>query len=256
MKSAFFSFLSLVVVFCTVSASAEGPAAASAAPSAVSSVSPAPATLVPAAPAVLMPSGSNVTAGGTSGATAAQQGAPGGQPQEGQPKADSLKAPAGDQAPAEAGDASAVERAFSDAQQSAEKSQPQVFSVGKITQFGYNFFRPEAAGFASLVDVPVGPDYILGAGDRLLLTLWGSVEGTYELEINRAGEIVLPKVGALKVAGQTYGQLPGLLKSHLGRVYKDFQLNLNMGKLRLVKVYVVGQVKAPGTTPSVPSARC
>lgn len=148
--------------------------------------------------------------------------------------------------PAETAEVSSVEKALSEDPLTAEKAQPQPFTVGKITQFGYNFFRPEAAGFASLADVPVGPDYVVGTGDRLVLTLWGSIEGTYELEINRAGEIVLPKVGALKIAGQTFGQLPALLKSQLGRLLKDFQLNLNMGRLRLLKIYVVGQVKSPG----------
>jgi len=156
------------------------------------------------------------------------------------------KPPVGGNKSAEPNELSTIEKTLTKDSAISEHAQPQVFSAGKINQFGYDFFRPEAAGFAPLVDIPVGPDYILGTGDRIVLTLWGSIEGTYELEINRAGEVVLPKVGAVKVAGQTYGQLPAFLKSQLGLVFKDFQLNLNMGKLRLIKVYVVGQVNAPG----------
>jgi protein involved in polysaccharide export with SLBB domain len=215
-------------------------------------------------PAALVPSGSGSVTVQPTGASQvlaaqAQQGTSGNQDASAGNEAGVLKkegsvkelgagemAPVSVQKPAEAGELSHIEKTLVEDSLAADKSQPQQFSVGKVVQFGYDFFRPEAAGFAPLVDVPVGPDYVLGTGDRILLTLWGSIEGTYELEINRAGEIVLPKVGSMKVAGQTYGQLPELLKSQLGSVFKDFQLNLNMGKLRLIKVYLVGQVKAPG----------
>lgn len=123
---------------------------------------------------------------------------------------------------------------------------PQPFTLGTLRQFGYSFFRPEAQGFAALTDVPVGPDYQLGSGDRLSVTLWGSIEGTYDVEVNRNGEIVLPKIGTVKVAGVTFGQLPVFLKGQLARVFRDFQLNVTMGKLRLIKVYLVGEVKSPG----------
>jgi len=128
----------------------------------------------------------------------------------------------------------------------ADKVVPQPFSFTQLAQFGYNYFRPEAQGFAALSDIPVGPDYILGSGDRIALTLWGSIEGTYELEVNRSGEITLPRVGTVKVAGVSFGQLPSLLNGQLAKVFKDFQFTLTMGKLRLIKVYVVGEVQAPG----------
>lgn len=141
---------------------------------------------------------------------------------------------------------SAIEQAMLDTSSIGEKPLPQEFMLKDLRQFGYNFFRPDAQGFAAQTDIPVGSDYILGAGDRIALTLWGSIEGNYELEINRSGEIVLPKVGAITVSGVPYGQLPVLLKAHLSKVFRDFQLNVTMGKLRLIKVYLVGDVQAPG----------
>lgn len=141
---------------------------------------------------------------------------------------------------------STIERAIIETGTGADKASPQEFKIKNLRQFGYSFFRPDAQGFAALTDVPVGPDYVLGTGDRITLTLWGSIEGAYELEVNRSGEIVLPKIGAIKVAGVTFGQLPTFLKGNLGKVFRDFQLNVTMGKLRLIKVYLVGEVKAPG----------
>ena len=141
---------------------------------------------------------------------------------------------------------SAVERSLAENPVTAEKAKPQPYGVGQLTQFGYNFFSRNAVGFASQTDVPVGPDYLISAGDRLVLTVWGSIDGTYNLVVNRSGEVVLPKVGSVKVAGQTFEQLPALLKGTISRVYKNFNLNVTMGKLRLIKVYVVGEVTAPG----------
>lgn len=141
---------------------------------------------------------------------------------------------------------STLERAMSENPVTADKAKSEPYGNKQLIQFGYNFFKSKEDPFASQTDVPVGPDYIIGAGDRLILTVWGSLNGTYKLEVSRSGEIVIPKVGAVKVAGQSYGQLPALLKNHIARIYKDFELNVNMGQLRLVKVYVVGEVASPG----------
>ncbi len=147
-------------------------------------------------------------------------------------------------------DSSAIEKSVAAEENAEENSdgigRPQPYKVKNLTQFGYNFFSPAATGFAPLTDIPVGPDYVIGPGDRIILNLWGVVEGTYELEVNRSGEIVLPKVGSLKVWGITYGRLSGVLKASLAKNFKDFNLNVTMGKLRVIKVFVVGEVKAPG----------
>jgi polysaccharide biosynthesis/export protein len=128
----------------------------------------------------------------------------------------------------------------------AEKAAPQPYQIKGLTQFGYNFFGTSAAGFAPLADVPVGPDYLIGPGDSIILNLWGSVEGTQELEVNRSGEVVLPKVGTVKVWGVSFGRLPEVLKASLSRNFKDINVSVTMGKLRVIKVFVVGEVKAPG----------
>ena len=119
------------------------------------------------------------------------------------------------------------------------------FIANNIYQYGYSFFQG-GTSFSPLNDVPVGPEYVIGAGDRIILTAWGSLEGTYELEVNRNGEIALPKIGTIKLQGVTYGRLPQVLKSNLSRVFKDFQLSATLGQTRLIKIYLVGEVVSPG----------
>ncbi len=145
-----------------------------------------------------------------------------------------------------AGEASALERAMQDHADGSQKAKPQASRIAPLQQFGYTFFRAGAREFAPLTDIPVGTDYILGSGDRIHLTIWGSLETSLELEINQNGDVVIPKVGTVRLAGVSYGQLPTLLKAQLGQYLKDFQISVTMGRLRLVKVYVVGQVRSPG----------
>ena len=141
---------------------------------------------------------------------------------------------------------SPIEQSLLTEETTKDDAHPMPYRVQHLSQFGYIFFKPSAQGFAPLTDVPVGSDYVVGPGDKIVLNLWGSVEGTYELEVNRSGEIFLPRVGNIKVWGVTFGELQNLLKSNLSKIYKDFGLNVTMGKLRIMKVFVVGEVKAPG----------
>ena len=124
-------------------------------------------------------------------------------------------------------------------------SKPRPFKIGKLTQFGYSFFRQPVA-FAPVADAPVGPDYIVGPGDTLILTVWGSLEATLPLEVNRSGEITLPRVGNVRVWGVPYSKLPEVIREALLKTYRTVNLNVTMGKLRLMKVYVVGEINAPG----------
>jgi polysaccharide export outer membrane protein len=126
------------------------------------------------------------------------------------------------------------------------KSHPQPFRIKKLIQYGYNYFRPSASRFAPLTDIPVGADYVIGPGDRIILNLWGSIEGTHELEVNRSGEVFLPRVGNIRVWGIPFGRLQDVFRANLAKIFRDFSLNVTMGKLRIMKVFVVGEVKAPG----------
>jgi len=141
---------------------------------------------------------------------------------------------------------SALEKLVFQDEKAAQKGLRIPYQPKELLQFGYNYFRPTEVGFAPLTDVPVSADYVIGPGDRIVVNLWGSIEGTYDLEVNRSGDIVIPTVGNVRVWGVPYGQLPELIMNRLSQDYKDFSLNITMGKLRIMKVYVVGEVQAPG----------
>ena len=117
----------------------------------------------------------------------------------------------------------------------------------QLSQFGYDIFRKTVSTFAPVTDVPVGPDYIIGPGDELTLTLWGMVEGIYKLQVSREGTVILPKVGVVSVAGLRFGSLRENLKQHLSKYYRDFNLNISLSNLRTIRVYIVGEIQKPGS---------
>lgn len=151
-----------------------------------------------------------------------------------------------EQEPLEPPPPSITEQALQAVMTSETKSRPQPFQSQPLQQFGYSFFRADSSEFSSLTDIPVSQSYILGAGDRLNISMWGSIEGAFDLEINRTGEITLPRVGTIKLSGVEFGRAQAVISGQLSRIYRDFGLNVTMGKLRLIKVYLVGEVLKPG----------
>jgi protein involved in polysaccharide export with SLBB domain len=128
----------------------------------------------------------------------------------------------------------------------ADKDVSSSFKIEGLTQFGYSYFKPDQQTFDALTDIPVGANYVLGAGDRISLTIWGSIDDRFDLKVNRSGDIILPRVGPVKVAGVPFSNLHALIRGSLARVYKDFNINVTMGKLRMMKIFVVGEVVSPG----------
>jgi polysaccharide export outer membrane protein len=116
-----------------------------------------------------------------------------------------------------------------------------------LRQFGYDVFSMPISTFAPVTSVPVGPDYILGPGDGFTLTLWGRVDAQHTLTVDQNGQIVLPEVGALKVWGMKFGELEGYLQHELSRKYTDFKMSVTMDRLRVIRVFVVGEASAPGS---------
>lgn len=117
----------------------------------------------------------------------------------------------------------------------------------RLRQFGYEVFRSPATTFAPVEDVPVGPDYVLGPGDELTIYVWGLVESVFNAAVNRNGEIFVPRAGTLKVWGLTFAKAEQLIRDQLGRVYTGFQISVTLGRLRTIRVFVVGNVARPGS---------
>lgn len=103
--------------------------------------------------------------------------------------------------------------------------------------------REEAQG--GLPRVPA--DYTVSPGDELLVTMWGSVDADLRLVVDRSGQISIPRVGSVPVAGVRFSDLTPLLKRRVAQVFRNFELGVTLGKIRQIRVYVTGFVDRPGS---------
>ncbi|MGD0799360.1 MAG: polysaccharide biosynthesis/export family protein [Acidobacteriaceae bacterium] len=113
--------------------------------------------------------------------------------------------------------------------------------------YGAAMFTTPPSTFAPVDNIPVTPDYVIGPGDELRLQVWGQITLRGNYVVDRTGAIALPEVGAIHVAGLQFSQLTDFLRAQLARVYRNFDLNVNLGQLRSIQVFVVGQALKPGS---------
>ncbi len=116
-----------------------------------------------------------------------------------------------------------------------------------LERFGMEVFRNGTGNFDELpMDMPVGPDYVLGPGDGLSIDLWGGVSQRLQRVVNREGRVNLPEAGAVQVTGRTLGDVQHMVQAVLRTQFRDVEADVSLAKLRTVRVYVVGDVLRPG----------
>jgi len=121
-------------------------------------------------------------------------------------------------------------------------------STGKMLPiFGASLFRNPPSTFAPANVVPVTPDYIIGPGDDLMIQSWGQVTANGRFPVDRSGDVFIPQVGAIHVAGLRFDQLQPTIKARMDKLFRNFNLNVSMGQLRSIQVFLVGQARRPGT---------
>ena len=108
------------------------------------------------------------------------------------------------------------------------------------------FERPQVA-YTPDANAPAPSDYVLGPGDEVRVQVWGGVDFDGNLTIDRNGQVAIPRAGVVNLAGVKERDVEATLRSQLGKTFTNFNLNANLGRLRTVQVYVVGQAQQPGT---------
>ena len=112
--------------------------------------------------------------------------------------------------------------------------------------FGASLFAGPPSTFAPVDNIPISPDYVIGPGDELRIQLYGQVNLQSNFTVDRTGNISFPEVGTIHVAGIRYDQLSGFIKSQLGRVFRNFDVAINLGQLRSIQIFVTGAAARPG----------
>ena len=112
--------------------------------------------------------------------------------------------------------------------------------------YGADLFRSVPTTFAPVESTPVPDDYVMGPGDELLVRIWGPVNFQAPLRIDREGEIFIPQVGSIHVAGLPYSDVVSHVREGIGKVFRNFQLSVDIGQIRTIQIYVTGQARRPG----------
>ena len=93
---------------------------------------------------------------------------------------------------------------------------------------------------------PAPSELVIGPDDELRIRIWGQVNFSANLRVSREGEIYLPKVGAVHVAGMPFSAIPAHLRSVMERVYRNFELSVDVGDIHTIQIYVTGMARQPG----------
>ncbi|UZD23028.1 SLBB domain-containing protein [Algoriphagus halophytocola] len=120
--------------------------------------------------------------------------------------------------------------------------------------FGYKLFHNRQLDFSPSLNIPTPQSYVIGAGDQLLVDVYGASQQSYDLEVSPEGRVFVPNVGPLQVGGSTIEAATVRVKTALSRIYSGLSgsnpntfVQLRLGNIRSIKVSMVGELTKPGT---------
>ena len=120
------------------------------------------------------------------------------------------------------------------------------FPEKPLEYFGYDYFSSKTSPFIRLMNVPVPPSYLIGPNDTIKLILYGNKNKKYELIVNRDGEIFIPELGPLSVAGLTFNNLRKLISTTVASQLIGTEASVSLGELRTIDIFIVGAANKPG----------
>ncbi|MDC3239532.1 SLBB domain-containing protein [Gammaproteobacteria bacterium] len=126
-----------------------------------------------------------------------------------------------------------------------QKQRPK-FNDLPLSVFGYDFFAFRPSTFSQLKNTPIPPDYIIGPGDNLKILLFGNANDEFTVQVTREGDILFPNLGKIYVAGLTFDQMQSNLKNIVKNKIIGAEINVSLGLLRAMNIYVLGDVFQPG----------
>lgn len=125
-------------------------------------------------------------------------------------------------------------------------------SILRNSVFGREIFSARNLTFAPTYNLPTPANYVLAAGDRLFIDLWGDAEANYDLQVSPDGFIVVPDAGVIHVGGLTVEAAENRIRNQLAAIVSGLnsgavKLKVSLGDIRSIKVNIIGEASMPGT---------
>ena len=116
-----------------------------------------------------------------------------------------------------------------------------------LKRFGIELFDREISTFSPVDDMPAPDGYRVGPGDTINLYMYGNEEVDAALSVNREGQLILPRLGPVSVAGLTFEQVKEVIEAKVSSQLVATKAVVSLGKLRAINVFLAGEVYAPGS---------
>ena len=120
--------------------------------------------------------------------------------------------------------------------------------------YGQSFFTSQNLTFAPNMNMPTPANYVLGAGDEILIDIWGNSELNVRYTIAPDGHVTIPGLGRIQLSGMNVKQAETRIRNEFAVIYSDLDdpypgtfLAISIGNVRSIKVNVMGEVGRPGT---------
>lgn len=117
--------------------------------------------------------------------------------------------------------------------------------------FGFTLFYNKELNFNPSLNIPTPQGYVLGAGDQLLIDIYGASQQSYDLKVSPDGKVLVPNVGPISVGGSTVAAASARIKNSLTQIYSGLSsgissMDLRLGNIRTVQVALAGELNRPG----------
>jgi protein involved in polysaccharide export with SLBB domain len=120
--------------------------------------------------------------------------------------------------------------------------------------FGSLLFKNKYLTFEPSLNIQTPKKYEITIGDEVIINIWGNSVQDYQLNVDKNGQIQIPQIGPVYIAGKTFDEATRIIKQRLIAIYSGMAgsqpntfAQVNMGRLRSIRVNLVGEVQIPGT---------
>lgn len=123
--------------------------------------------------------------------------------------------------------------------------------------FGADLFAGPSRSFEPSFNIPTPIDYIFGTEDEIRIDIYGAAEAEYNLVVSPDGNIRIPNLGPIRVAGLKYDEARDRIIDNLKQIYSGINttnpsqgntfVDVSLGMVRSINVHMIGEVKQPGS---------